>query len=59
MTKRKIGNAISEIIALLNEAEAHAENAAEGYDAGWYNGSVDAYENVLAILNKAMEENNE
>lgn len=56
MTKRKIGNAISEIIALLNEAEAHAENAAEGYDAGWYNGSVDAYENVLAILNKVMED---
>lgn len=56
MTKRKIGNAISEIIALLNEAEAHAENAAEGYDHGWYSGAADAYENVLAILNDAMEE---
>lgn len=55
MTKRKIGNAISVIIALLNEAESKAENAAEGYDHGWYNGAADAYQNVLAILNKVME----
>ena len=42
--------AIKEIKKLLEEANEHAEDAACGYDEGWYNGEVNAYEIVLEIL---------
>lgn len=34
------------------ESEESARNAAAGYDAGYYDGLAEAYENALAILNK-------
>jgi hypothetical protein len=55
MKKKNIEKAIAEIENLLKEADAHAEYAADGYDAGWYNGEGNAYETVLTILKNAME----
>lgn len=45
-------NAINEIKKLLEEADKNADNAACGYDEGWYNGEGNAYETVLEILKK-------
>ena len=50
--KMNIKKAINEIEKLLEEADAHAEYAADGYDLGWYNGEGNAYETVLEILKK-------
>ena len=47
-------NAINEIKKLLEEADRNAENAACGYDSGWYNGEGNAYETVLEILEKVI-----
>ena len=52
-----ITKAINEIKKLLEEADAHAEYAADGYDAGWYNGEGNAYETVLKILERTLEVN--
>ena len=43
---------IEEIKNLMNEANKNSENAACGYDEGWYNGEANAYEIVLKILKK-------
>lgn len=56
MKKKKIEQAIAEIKKLLKESEQHSDNAACGYDEGWYNGEANAYENVLEILEKAIKE---
>ena len=45
-------NAINEIKKLLEEASKNADNAACGYDNGWYCGEENAYETVLEILKK-------
>lgn len=47
-----IENVINEIKKLLKEANKNADNAACGYDEGWYNGEGNAYEVVLEILEK-------
>ena len=44
---------VCEVENLLKEADHHATYAADGYDAGWYNGEGNAYETVLEILQKA------
>lgn len=44
--------AINEIKKLLEEASKNADNAACGYDNGWYCGEENAYETVLEILEK-------
>ena len=56
MKKKKIEQAIAEIEKLLKKSEQHSDNAACGYDEGWYNGESNAYENVLEILEKAIKE---
>lgn len=50
MNKCKTRKFISEIMNLLNEAEEKVENAASGFDEGWYSGAIDAYERVISIL---------
>lgn len=52
---KNIEKAIEKIENLLKEADKHAEYAADGYDAGWYNGEGNAYETVLIILKKVTE----
>lgn len=37
---------------LLEESEKYSDNAATGYDEGWYNGEKNAYNNVLDIIKK-------
>ncbi len=37
---------------LLKESEKYSNNAAPGYDEGWYNGEKNAYNNVLDIIKK-------
>lgn len=37
---------------LLKESEKYSDNAAAGYDEGWYNGEKNAYNNVLDIIKK-------
>lgn len=41
---------MNKIKYLLKEAEQNSNNAACGYDEGWYNGECNAYETVLEIL---------
>lgn len=48
-------NVVLEIKKLLEEADMHSQNAACGYDDGWYNGEVNAYENVLKKLENLTE----
>lgn len=49
-----IENAINEIKKLLEKANKNSDNAACGYDEGWYNGEGNAYETVLEILEKVV-----
>lgn len=49
-----VGKIIDEIKGLLEEADKNADNAACGYDEGWYSGEGNAYEKVLEILEKAI-----
>lgn len=51
-SKMNIKKAINEIEKLLEEAYKNADNAACGYDEGWYFGETNAYEIVLEILKK-------
>lgn len=41
---------IRQINTLLREAECNSNNAAAGYDEGWYCGEANAYEIVLQLL---------
>ena len=45
-----IESVISKIQKLLKEAQFNSDNSAAGYDEGWYNGEVNAYEKVLNLL---------
>ena len=45
---------INEIKYLLKESEQNSNNAACGYDEGWYNGECNAYEIVLETLEDIM-----
>ena len=54
--EKEIKNFIKEIKDLLKEANENADNAAAGYDEGWYNGACDAYENVLEKAKEFLEE---
>ena len=40
---------------LLKESEKYSDNAAAGYDEGWYNGEKNAYNNVLDIIKKTRK----
>lgn len=40
---------------LLKESEKYSDNAAPGYDEGWYNGELNAYEKVLDIIEKSRD----
>lgn len=42
---------------LLEESEKYSDNAAAGYDEGWYNGEKNAYNNVLDIIKKTRNNN--
>lgn len=42
---------------LLAESEKHSNIAAPGYDEGWYNGEKNAYNNVLDIIKKTINNN--
>ena len=42
---------------LLKESEKYSDNAAAGYDEGWYNGEKNAYNNVLDIIKKTRNNN--
>lgn len=42
---------------LLEESEKYSDNAATGYDEGWYNGEKNAYNNVLDIIKKTRNNN--
>ena len=53
--KCKISEVISSIKWLLHEAERHSQDAAMGYDVGWYNGECNAYEIVLEKLEQVMK----
>ena len=44
---------------LLEESEKYSDNAAAGYDEGWYNGEMNAYSNVLAIIEKTKAKEND
>lgn len=44
---------------LLEESEKYSDNAATGYDEGWYNGEMNAYSNVLAIIEKTKAKEND
>lgn len=52
---RNIEEAIEKIKYLLKESEQHSNNAAMGYDEGWYNGECNAYEIVLEILEEVIK----
>lgn len=56
MKKKSIERALMEIKKLLHESESNLENAACGYDEGCYSGETIAYENVIELLEKAMQE---
>lgn len=49
---KNIEKIIKEINKLLEESEQHCENAAAGFDEGFYSGECNAYSNVIDILNK-------
>ena len=55
MKKKNIEKAVVQIEALLAESYKSDENAADGYDAGYYTGEIGAYENALKIIKEAME----
>ena len=42
---------------LLEESEKYSDNAAAGYE-GWYNGEMNAYSNILAIIEKTKAKKN-
>lgn len=42
---------------LLKESEKYSDNAAAGYDEGWYNGELNAYSKVLDIIEKTRNNN--
>lgn len=46
-------NVTENIKQLLEESEKYSDNAAPGYDEGWYNGEMNAYNNVLDIIEKS------
>lgn len=43
---------------LLAESEKYSDNAAAGYDEGWYNGEINAYSKVLDIIEKTKPKEN-
>lgn len=43
---------------LLKESEKHSNTAAPGYDEGWYNGEMNAYSNILSIIEKTKAKEN-
>lgn len=43
---------------LLKESEKYSDNAAPGYDEGWYNGEMNAYSNILSIIEKTKAKEN-
>ena len=55
MENLNIQDAINDIKYLLAESERHSNNAACGYDEGWYNGECNAYEIVLEILEEVTK----
>ena len=42
---------------LLKESEKYSDNAAAGYDEGWYNGELNDYSKVLDIIEKTRNNN--
>lgn len=43
---------------LLEESEKYSNTSAHGYDEGWYNGEINAYSNILAIIEKTKAKEN-
>ena len=50
--------AINQIKALKEESLRKADNAAAGYDEGWYVGEDNAYEKVLELLEPVLWDGN-
>lgn len=48
---------IENIKQLLAESEKYSDDAAAGYDEGWYNGEINAYSKVLDIIEKTRNNN--
>lgn len=55
MKKKNIENAIKQIKDLLKESDNNSDDAATGYDKGWYVGESNAYSKALDILNEAIK----
>ena len=50
----ELEQAINQIKALKEESLRNADNAAAGYDEGWYVGEDNAYEKVLELLEPVL-----
>lgn len=50
MENKYIKEVVDHIKDLLKESERVSENAAPGYDEGWYGGEINAYTNILDYL---------
>lgn len=53
--EEKLKEVIEYIKWLLRVAENNSNNAAMGYDEGWYNGECNAYEIVLEKLEDVIK----
>lgn len=47
---KDIKEVVEHIKDLLEESERVSENAASGYDEGWFSGEINAYTNILDYL---------
>lgn len=56
---KDIETAIKNIEDLLKESEASSENAATGYDEGWFCGEINAYDKVLDIMKEVFKDKEE
>lgn len=56
---KDIENIIKNIEDLLKESEASSENAAPGYDEGWFCGEINAYNKVLDIMKEVLKDKEE
>ena len=50
LENKYIKEVVDHIKDLLKESERVSENAAPGYDEGWYGGEINAYTNILDYL---------
>lgn len=56
MKRKPIEKVLQELKQLRDESERNCDNAAAGYDEGFYAGEEDAYRIAIELLEKTMEE---